>query len=199
MLPPGVSFTAINDRAWQAAQTAKNPRRYWDWRPLVENGRQTSFCGTPPIAHFYGLEASLDMLEEEGLENVFTRHHRLARATRACVRAWGLEIYSLDAAAASDSLTAVLMPQGHDADRVRTIANDKYSVALGRGLGSLQGRIFRIGHMGDINEPMVLGALASIELALAEAGVPHARGGVAAAMDSLREPVPARAPSMAAA
>jgi alanine-glyoxylate transaminase/serine-glyoxylate transaminase/serine-pyruvate transaminase len=192
MLPPGMSFTAINDRAWQAAQAARNPRRYWDWRPLVENGRQASFCGTPPIAHFYGLEVSLDMLEEEGLENVFARHHRLAKATRACVRAWGQgggpEIYSLDPAAASDSLTAVLMPQGHDADRVRAIANDQYSVALGRGLGTLQGRILRIGHMGDINESMLLGALASIELALAQAGVPHARGGVSAAMDSLRAP-----------
>ena len=192
MMPPGMSFTAINDRTWQAAQTARNPRRYWDWRPMVENGRQVGFCGTPPIAHFYGLEAALDMIEEEGLENVFARHLRLARATRACVKAWGLEIYSLDPAAASDSLTAVLMPLGHDADRVRAIANDKYSVALGRGLGTLQGRIFRIGHMGDINEPMLLGALAAIELALAEAGVPHSRGGVATAMDTFRQASPAR-------
>jgi alanine-glyoxylate transaminase / serine-glyoxylate transaminase / serine-pyruvate transaminase len=196
MLPPGMSFTAINDRAWQAAQSSRNPRRYWDWRELVENGRQVRFCGTPPIVHFYGLEASLDMIEEEGLENVFARHRRLADATRACVRHWGQgggpEIWSLDAAAASDSLTAVLVPAGHDADKVRDIAGARYSVALGRGLGALQGRIFRIGHMGDVNEPMVLGALASIELALAEAGVPHQRGGVDAAMDSLRAPAASR-------
>jgi alanine-glyoxylate transaminase/serine-glyoxylate transaminase/serine-pyruvate transaminase len=195
MLPPGMSFTAINDRAWQAAQTARNPRRYWDWRPMVENGRQVAFCGTPPIAHFYGLDVSLDMIEEEGLENVFARHRRLANATRACVRAWGQgegpEIYSLDPQAASDSLTAVLVPPGHDADRVRAIANDKYGVALGRGLAALQGRVFRIGHMGDLNEPMLLGALASIELALEEARVPHARGGVMAAMESLAQPVAA--------
>jgi len=196
MLPPGMSFTAINDRVWQAAQVAKNPRKYWDWRPMIDNGRQVHFCGTPPITHFYGLEVSLDMLEEEGLENVFARHRRLADATRACVRHWGktggMDIYPLEPEFQSDSLTAVLVPQGHDADRVRAIANDKYSVALGRGLGALQGRVFRIGHMGDLNEPMLLGSLAAIELALAEAGVPHARGGVDAAMDSLRAPVASR-------
>ena len=192
MMPPGMSFTAINARAWEASLTARSPRRYWDWRPMIENGRQVAFCGTPPIAHFYGLEVSLDMIEEEGLENVFARHRRLAQATRACVRAWGQgggpEIYSLDPEAASDSLTAVLTPTGHDADKVRAIAAERYSVALGRGLGALQGRVFRIGHMGDLNEPMLLGALGGIELALAEAGMPHARGGVEAAMEALRAP-----------
>ena len=192
MLPPGMAFTAINARAWEEAQSARNPRRYWDWRPMIENGRQVAFCGTPPISHFFGLEASLDMIEEEGLENVFVRHRRLANAARACVRHWGLEIYSLEAEFASDSLTAVLMPPGHDADRVRTIASERYGVALGRGLAALQGRVFRIGHMGDLNEPMLLGALAAIELALADAGVPHARGGVDAAMDALRAPAAAR-------
>ena len=196
MLPPGMSFTAINARAWEAAQAARNPRRYWDWRTMVENGRQVRFCGTAPIAFFYGLEASLDMIEEEGLENVFARHRRLAQATRACVTAWsaisphggGPEIYSLDAEAASDSLTAVLCPPGHDADNVRAIAQERYGVGLGRGLGALQGRVFRIGHMGDLNEAMLLGALGTIELALAEAGMPHARGGVAAAMEALCAP-----------
>ena len=192
MLPPGMSFTAIDGRAWEAAQSARNPRRYWDWREVVEDGRQVRFCGTPPMAHFHGLEVALDMIEEEGLENVFARHRRLADATRACVRAWGRgggpEIFPLDSEFASDSLTAVLVPAGHDADRVRAIAQDRYSVALGRGLGELQGRVFRIGHMGDLNEPMLLGSLAAIELALAEAGVPHARGGVEAAMDALRTP-----------
>jgi alanine-glyoxylate transaminase / serine-glyoxylate transaminase / serine-pyruvate transaminase len=201
MLPPGMSFTAINARAWEAAQSARCPRRYWDWRPMVENGRQVQFCGTAPIAHFYGLEAALDMIEEEGLENVFARHRRLANATRACVRHWGksggIEIYPLDAEFASDSLTAVLVPAGHDADRVRAIANDRYSVALGRGLAALQGRVFRIGHMGDLNEPMLLGALAAIELALADAGVPHMRGGVDAAIDTLRAPAPQRVAAVA--
>jgi alanine-glyoxylate transaminase/serine-glyoxylate transaminase/serine-pyruvate transaminase len=196
MLPPGMAFTAVNARAWEAAQSARNPRRYWDWRPMIENGRQVAFCGTPPISHFFGLEASLDMIEEEGLENVFIRHRRLADATRACVRHWGqeggLEIYALEPEFASDSLTAVLVPAGHDADRVRTIANDKYGVALGRGLAALQGRVFRIGHMGDLNEPMLLGALAAIELALGDAGLPHARGGVEAAMEELRAPAGVR-------
>ena len=196
MMPPGMAFTAINGRAWEAAQSARCPRRYWDWRPMVQDGKQVAFCGTPPIAHFYGLEAALDMIEEEGLENVFARHRRLANATRACVRHWGkeggLEIYSLDPDAASDSLTAVLMPAGHDADRVREIAANRYGVALGRGLAVLQGRVFRIGHMGDLNEPMLLGALGAIELALAEAGVPHKRGGIDAAMDALRAPATQR-------
>ena len=201
MLPPGMAFTAINARAWQAAQSARSPRRYWDWRPMIENGRQVAFCGTPPISHFFGLEASLDMIEEEGLEKVFVRHRRLADATRACVRHWGqgggLEIYALEPEFASDSLTAVLMPAGHDADLVRTIASERYGVALGRGLAALQGRVFRIGHMGDLNEPMLLGALAAIELALADAGVPHARGGVEAAMDGLRAPVAVRRAAVA--
>jgi len=196
MMPPGMSFTAINARAWQASLTARNPRRYWDWRTMVEDGRQVRFCGTAPIPFFYGLEAALDMIEEEGLENVFARHRRLAQATRACVRAWsqggGPEIYSLDPDAACDSLTAVLTPPGHDADKVREIASERYSVALGRGLGALQGRVFRIGHMGDLNEPMLLGALGAVELALAEAGMPHARGGVVAAMDALRAPTAVR-------
>ena len=201
MMPPGMSFTAINARACEMAQSARNPRRYWDWRSMVEDGRQVRFCGTAPIPYFYGLEASLDMIEEEGLENVFARHRRLANATRACVRHWGqgggVEIWSLDAEAASDSLTSVLMPAGHDADRVRAIASERYGVALGRGLAALQGRIFRIGHMGDLNEPMLLGALGAIELALADAGVPHARGGVEAAMDSLRAPVATHATDLA--
>jgi alanine-glyoxylate transaminase/serine-glyoxylate transaminase/serine-pyruvate transaminase len=201
MLPPGMSFTAINARAWEASQLARNPRRYWDWRTMVEDGRQVRFCGTAPIPYFYGLEAALDMIEEEGLENVFARHRRLAQATRACVRAWshggGPEIYSLDPEAASDSLTAVLTPPGHDADRVRAIASERYGVGLGRGLAALQGRVFRIGHMGDLNEPMLLGALGAIELALAEAGMPHARGGAEAAMDALRAPVAPRIAAVA--
>jgi len=132
------------------------------------------------------------MLEEEGLENVFARHRRLAQATRACVDAWaaggGPQVFPLERAFASDSLTAVLMPPGHDADRVRSIAEARYGVALGRGLTTLQGRVFRIGHMGALNEPMLLGALAAIELALRDAGVPFGRGGIEAAQAALAPP-----------
>jgi len=185
MLPPGMSFTAASERALAAAQTARNPRRYFDWRIMVKDGRQASFVGTAPMHFFFGLDAALDMLEEEGLENVFARHRRLAQATRACVDAWaaggGPEVFPRERAYASDSLTAVLMPKGHDADRVRQLAEARYGVALGRGLTTLQGRVFRIGHMGDLNEPMLLGALAAIELALRDAGVPYGRGGIEAA------------------
>ena len=202
MLPPGMAFTAINNRTWEVSQSARSPRRYWDWRPMVDKGRQVAFCGTAPMVHFFGLEAALDMIEEEGLENVFARHRRLANATRACVRHWGqgggVEIYPLDAEFQSDSLTAVMMPAGHDADKVRAIALERYNVDLGRGLAALQGRVFRIGHMGALNEPMLLGALGGIELALSDAGVPHQRGGVDAAMDVLRAPAPSRRAAVAA-
>jgi len=189
MLPPGMSFTAANAKALAAAQTARSPRRYFDWRNMVKDGRQAAFVGTAPMHFFYGLEAALAMLEEEGLENVFARHRRLAQATRACVDAWaaggGPEVFPRQREFASDSLTAVLMPAGHDADRVRELAEARYGVALGRGLATLQGRVFRIGHMGDLNEPMLLGALAGIELALRDAGVPFGRGGIEAAQASL--------------
>jgi len=190
MLPPGMSFTAVNDRAWERAREARNPRRYWDWGNMIEDRRQVRFCGTAPIPYFYGLEASLDMLEEEGLENVFRRHRRLAEATRACVRAWsaggGPQLFARDARFASDSLTAVLMPAGHDADRVREHAERRYGVALGRGLAELQGRVFRIGHMGDLNEATLLGALGGIEMTLGDLCVPRGKGGLEAAMAALR-------------
>jgi alanine-glyoxylate transaminase/serine-glyoxylate transaminase/serine-pyruvate transaminase len=189
MLPPGMSFTAASDRALAAAQAARSPRRYFDWRNMVKDGHQTSFVGTAPMHFFFGLATALDMLEEEGLENVFARHARLARATRACVDAWaaggGPEVFARERAFASDSLTAVLMPRGHDADQVRSIAETRYGVALGRGLATLQGRVFRIGHMGALNEPMLLGALGAVELALRDAGVPFGRGGIEAAQDLL--------------
>jgi alanine-glyoxylate transaminase/serine-glyoxylate transaminase/serine-pyruvate transaminase len=189
MLPPGMSFTAANAKALEAARSARSPRRYFDWRNMVKDGRQASFVGTAPMHFFYGLEAALAMLEEEGLENVFARHRRLAQATRACVDAWaaggGPEVFPRQREFASDSLTAVLMPAGHDADRVRELAEARYGVALGRGLATLQGRVFRIGHMGDLNEPMLLGALAGIELALRDARVPYGRGGLEAAQAAL--------------
>lgn len=192
MLPPGMAFTAVSPGAWAVSQEARCARRYFDWRNMVEDGRQVRFCGTAPIHFFYGLEVSLAMLMEEGLENVFARHRRLADATRACVDAWagggGPECYAFERGEASDSLTAVLMPAGCDADRVRAHAESQHGVALGRGLAALQGRVFRIGHMGALNAPMLLGALAAIELTFRDLGVVHGRGGLDAAMQVLSAP-----------
>jgi len=189
MLPPGMSFTAVSQKAWAVSQSARCARRYFDWRNMIEDGRQVRFCGTAPIHFFYGLEVSLAMLAEEGLENVFARHRRLADATRACVDAWaaggGPERYALERGEASDSLTAVLVPAACDADQVRAHAEAHYGVALGRGLAALQGKVFRIGHMGALNAPMLLGALAAIELTLKDLGIAHGRGGLEAAMQAL--------------
>jgi alanine-glyoxylate transaminase/serine-glyoxylate transaminase/serine-pyruvate transaminase len=189
MLPTGMAFTAISARALAAAAAAKLPRVYWDWRRLVEGNSQAVWNGTAPVHFFYGLQEALRMLEEEGLDNVFARHHRLAEATRRAVRVWrlndGPEIFAVDPRGRSDSVTAVLTPEGCDANRVRAICLDQFNVSLGGGLGPLHGRVFRIGHMGDLNEPMILGALAAVEMALDIDGVPHGKGGVAAAMDYL--------------
>jgi alanine-glyoxylate transaminase/serine-glyoxylate transaminase/serine-pyruvate transaminase len=189
MLPTGMAFTGVSARALAAAAAAKLPRVYWDWRRLVEGNQQAVWNGTAPVHFFYGLQEALRMLEEEGLDTVFARHHRLAEATRRAVRAWrqndGPEIFAADPRGQSDSVTAVLTPAGWDANRVREICLDKFNVSLGGGLGPLHGRVFRIGHMGDLNEPMILGSLAAVEMALDIAGVPHGRGGVRAAMDYL--------------
>jgi len=189
MLPSGMSYTAASAKALTAAAHGTMPRAYWDWRPLLTGSRQTRFHGTAPVHFFFGLAESIAMLEEEGLDQVFARHHRLAEATRAAVRAWrrndGPELFSADPGRVSDSVTAVLVPEGQDAEAVRRIALERFNVSLGAGLGPLAGRVFRIGHMGDLNEPMILGALAAVEMSLELAGVPHAKGGVAAAMASL--------------
>ena len=151
------------------------------------------FMGTAPVHMFFGLQESLKMLEEEGLDAVFARHARLADATRAAVRAWGAggkgpQLYCQAPERLSNSVTTVVMPEGVSSDPLRKAALDRYNLSLGGGLGPLMGKVFRIGHMGDLNEPMLLGALGGIELALADAGIPHARGGVQAAMDALRAP-----------
>ena len=142
-----------------------------------------------PVHFFYGLQEALRMLEEEGLDNVFARHHRLAEATRRAVRAWrqnnGPEMFCADPGSQSDTITAVLLPDGSDADKVRQLALDKFNVSLGGGLDRLRGKVFRIGHLGDLNEPMVLGSIAAVEMALDLAGVPHGRGAVQAAMEYL--------------
>jgi len=186
MLPTGMAFTAVSPKALAAAATAKLPRVYWDWKRLLGEGSQAYWNGTAPVHFFYGMQEALRMLEEEGLDNVFDRHHRLAEATRRAVQAWrsndGPEIYATDPGAQSDTITAVLLPEGSDANRVRQIALDRFNVSLGGGLDRLFGKVFRIGHMGDLNEPMLLGTIAAVEMALGLAGVPHGEGGVMAAM-----------------
>jgi alanine-glyoxylate transaminase / serine-glyoxylate transaminase / serine-pyruvate transaminase len=189
MLPTGMAFTGISTRAIAATAEAKLPRVYWDWRRLLGGSSQSVWNGTAPVHFFYGLQEALRMLEEESLDEVFARHHRLAEATRRAVRAWrqndGPEIYAIDPRAQSDSITAVQLPEGYDADRARQVCLDKFNVSLGGGLDRLRGRIVRIGHLGDLNEPMILGAIAAVEMALELTGVPHGRGGVQAAMDYL--------------
>jgi alanine-glyoxylate transaminase/serine-glyoxylate transaminase/serine-pyruvate transaminase len=189
MLPTGMAFTGISTRAIAATAEAKLPRVYWDWRRLLGGSSQSVWNGTAPVHFFYGLQEALRMLEEEGLDEVFARHHRLAEATRRAVRAWrqndGPEIYAIDPRAQSDSITAVQLPEGYDAEKARQVCLDKFNVSLGGGLDRLRGRIIRIGHLGDLNEPMILGAIAAVEMALELTGVPHGRGGVQAAMDYL--------------
>jgi len=189
MLPTGMAFTGISARAIAATAEAKLPRVYWDWRRLLGGSAQSVWNGTAPVHFFYGLQEALRMLEEEGLDEVFSRHHRLAEATRRAVRAWrqndGPEIYAVDPRAQSDTITAVQLPEGCDADETRQVCLDKFNVSLGGGLDRLRGRIIRIGHLGDLNEPMILGAIAAVEMAMELTGVPHGRGGVQAAMDYL--------------
>jgi alanine-glyoxylate transaminase / serine-glyoxylate transaminase / serine-pyruvate transaminase len=189
MLPTGMAFTGISARAVAATAEAKLPRVYWDWRRLLGGSSQSVWNGTAPVHFFYGLQEALRMLEEEGLDAVFARHHRLAEATRRAVRAWrqndGPEIFAVDPRAQSDSITAVWLPEGYDADKTRQVCLDKFNVSLGGGLDRLRGRVLRIGHLGDLNEPMILGAIAAVEMALELTGVPHGSGGVQAAMDYL--------------
>lgn len=186
MLPTGFSFTATSDKAMAAHASAGLRRHYFDWTVMLTRGFR-SFVGTVPVSLFFGLKESLRLIEQEGLDAIVARHHRLAEATRAAVRTWsannGPQLYCLDPARYSDSVTTVLMPEGHSADAVRKTALDRYNVSLGGGLGKLSGLVFRIGTIGDLNEPMVLGALGAVELSLRANHVPHGRGGVEAAME----------------
>ncbi len=192
MMPAGMAFTAASARAMAAAKEARLPRIYWDWRRLLDGKRQVHFNGTGPVHFFYGLREALRMLGEEGLEEVFARHRRLAEATRRAVRAWqrndGPEIYAANPRIRSDSVTAILVPEGHDADAVRRLSFERFNVSLGGGLGPLQGHVFRLAHMGELNEPTLLGAIAAVEMALKLAEVPHGKGGVDAAMEYLVSP-----------
>ena len=185
MLPPGLSFNALGDRALAAAKEARLARSYWDWEPMLAANASGFFPYTPATNLLFGLAEAVAMLNEEGLDAVFARHDRLAEAARRAVRAWGLEVFCREPQAHSSSLTAVLMPEGHDADAFRATALDHYNLSLGNGLSRLAGKVFRIGHLGDFNELMLAGTLSGIEMALAVAGVPHRRGGVQAALDYL--------------
>ncbi|MEO5764807.1 MAG: aminotransferase class V-fold PLP-dependent enzyme [Casimicrobiaceae bacterium] len=192
MLPPGLSFNAVGPKALAAARTSRLPRSYWDWQEMLAINAKGYFPYTPATNLLYGLHEALEMLFAEGLDNVFARHDRHAEATRRAARAWGLEILCSDPAEYSSSLTAMLMPEGHNADAFRNIVLERHDLSLGQGLGKLSGRIFRIGHLGWFNDLMLCGTLAGVEMGLSEAGVPHRSGGVDAAMAYLAAPSAAR-------
>ncbi|HLW90295.1 MAG TPA: alanine--glyoxylate aminotransferase family protein [Roseiarcus sp.] len=185
MLPPGLGFTAISQKAIAASKINRMPRSYWDWSEMLNSNVNSFFPYTPATNLLFGLREAIAILLEEGLDCVFARHERLAAATRAAVRAWGLEILCQTPSEYSPVLTAVVMPAGHDADQFRQLVLKKYNMSLGAGLSKLAGRVFRIGHLGECNELVLLGALSGVEMGLAAAGVPHRAGGVAAAMTEL--------------
>ena len=189
MLPPGLGFNAVSEKALAASRQAKMPRSYWDWEGILKNNTAGFFPYTPATNLLYGLREALAMLHDEGMPNVFRRHQRHAEATRAAVRAWGLEIVCEDPREYSSSLTAMFTPEGHDADRLRTLILDKFDMSLGTGLGKLAGKAFRIGHLGSFNDLMLAGTLAGVEMGLRLTGVPHTSGGVMAALDVLGAPV----------
>jgi alanine-glyoxylate transaminase / serine-glyoxylate transaminase / serine-pyruvate transaminase len=187
MLPPGLGFNAVSEKALAAAGSAGLPRSYWDWRPIIEANARGFFPSTPATNLLYGLREALAMLAEEGMGGVFARHQRHAAATRAAVRAWGLEVLCADEREHSGALTAVLVPEGHDADTVRRVILEKFDMSLGAGLGKLAGKIFRIGHLGHFNDLTLVGTLGGVQMGLQLAGVPIKPGGVEAALESLRE------------
>ena len=192
MLPPGLAFNSASEKALSANKTARLSRSYWDWQQMLKDTATGYFPYTPATTLLYGLKEAIAMLNEEGLENVFARHNRHGAATRAAVEAWGLENLALEAREYSSAVTAVLMPRGHDADVFRKITLEKFDMSLGTGLGKLKGKIFRIGHLGDFNDLMLMGTLSGVEMGLRAAGIPHNAGGVLAAMDVLgKRAVPA--------
>jgi alanine-glyoxylate transaminase/serine-glyoxylate transaminase/serine-pyruvate transaminase len=185
MLPPGISFNALSPKAIEASKTAKLPRAFWGWTEIVEMNKSGYWPYTPNTNLLYGLSEALDMILEEGLDNVFARHERLAQACRSAVRAWGLEVQCVDPAVYSPVLTGVMTPEGIDADAVRKTIYEHFDMSLGTGLGKLKGRMFRIGHLGDCNDLTLMATLAGVEMGLKLAGVPLAASGLPAAMASL--------------
>jgi alanine-glyoxylate transaminase / serine-glyoxylate transaminase / serine-pyruvate transaminase len=185
MLPPGLSFNAISAKALKAAETARLTRSFWDWRPMLKANETGYFPYTPATNLLYGLDTAVDMLLEEGLANVFARHDRHAEATRRAVRAWGLETQCEEPRDHSSSLTAVRLPEGHSANALRATILERFNMSLGNGLGKLNDRVFRIGHLGDFGDLQLVGTLGGVEMGLRAAGVPHRPGGVQAALDHL--------------
>jgi len=183
MLPPGMSFNALSDKAMAASKNSKLPKSFWSWEDMLNMNKVGFFPYTPATNMLHGLAAAIDMLHEEGLDNVFARHARLAEATRRAVRAWGLEILCRDPKFYSPTVTAVLLPEGHDADKLRNLALDHFDISYGMSFGRFLGKYFRFGHLGDTNDLTILGALAGTEMALTLAGVPIKKGGVQVAMD----------------
>ncbi len=191
MLPAGLGFNAVSDKALAAAESARLPRSYWDWAPITEANRAGFWPYTSATNLLYGLAEAIAMLLEEGLPAVFARHQRHAEATRRAVRGWGLEVLCLDEREHSAALTAVLMPDGHDADELRRVILERFDMSLGAGLGQLRGRVFRIGHLGDFNDLMLAGTLGGVEMGLRVAGVPFTPGGTEAALAYLASGAPA--------
>ncbi|NJM34912.1 MAG: aminotransferase class V-fold PLP-dependent enzyme [Rhodomicrobium sp.] len=185
MLPPGLSFNGVSEKALAASKSSKMTKSYWDWAEMIGPNKNGFFPYTPATNLLYGLAEALDMIEEQGLEAIFARHDRHAEATRRCVRAWGLEIFCRDPDYYSSSLTAVLMPAGHSGDAYRKAVLEHFDMSLGAGLTKIADKVFRIGHLGDFNDLMLMGTLAGCEMGLELAGVPHKKGGVVAAMDYL--------------
>ncbi len=185
MLPPGLSFNAISAKALAASEASKLPKSFWRWQPMIDNNKTGYFPYTPATNLLYALREALRMLDEEGLDNVFARHRRHAEATRRAVRAWELEILCQNPDEYSDSLTAILVPDGHDADALRKLILGRYDMSLGTGLGKVQGKVFRIGHLGDFNDLMLAGTLAGVEMGLMQSSIPFSPGGVDAALEYL--------------
>lgn len=185
MVPPGLGFNAISEKALHASKTARMSRSYWDWQEMLKANTTGFFPYTPATNLLYGLREALQMLQEEGLDNVLLRHARFGDATRAAARAWGLEIVSERPDEYSNTLTGVLMPENHNADRLRQIILDRYDMSLGTGLGKFAGKLFRIGHLGWFNDLMLAGTLSGVEMGLHEAGIPHNPGGILAALNVL--------------
>ena len=190
MLPPGLGYNAISGKALAASKKATLPKAYWDWEPMLKNNASGFFPYTPATNLLYAMREALAMMQEEGLQHIFRRHQRHGDATRAAVRAWGLEIMCEDPREYSNSLTAIYTPEGHDADKLRALILDRFDMSLGTGLGKLAGKVFRIGHLGSFNDLMLAGTLSGVEMGLRLAGIPHTPGGVLAALDTLSVPAP---------
>jgi alanine-glyoxylate transaminase/serine-glyoxylate transaminase/serine-pyruvate transaminase len=189
MMPPGMSFNAASGKARQIGESATLPRSYWDWRTRRGEHHYTWYCGTAPQQSVYGLREAIDMIMEEGLDQAFARHHRLAKMTRAAIEVWAeagaLELNALVDGEKSASVSTILVPEECDVERLHTVCRDRFNLSLGNGIGKLSGKAFRIGHMGNVNEPMIIGTIGAVEAGLDICGIPHGRGGAQAAVNAV--------------